>query len=165
MLVISDTSPITNLAAVGQLDLLRALYGQITIPEEVRDELVVGGSGNNPGASEVLSEPWFVIARVDAQRRDQLAQAYPALDIGEVAALALQTVERSADLVLLDDKATRTAAATLNLAHVGVVGILLAAKSQSVIPLMRPILDDLRARAGFRLAETTYQDALQRAGE
>lgn len=43
MRVISNTSPITNLAAVGQLDLLRALYDQITITDEVRDELVLGG--------------------------------------------------------------------------------------------------------------------------
>lgn len=73
MLVVSDTSPITNLAAVGHLDLLQALYTQITIPEEVRDELVLGGSGNNPGASEVLSASWFMIVSVDALRRDEIA--------------------------------------------------------------------------------------------
>ena len=114
MLVVSDTSPITNLAAAGHLDLLHALYTEITIPEEVRDELVFGGSGNNPGANEVLSASWFVMISIDAQRRDEIARTYRALDSGEAAALAL-AVERSADLILLDDKAARQAAGALNL--------------------------------------------------
>jgi predicted nucleic acid-binding protein len=55
IVAVSDTSPITNLAAVGHLDLLQMLYGQINLPEEARDELVFGGSGNNLGAQEVLT--------------------------------------------------------------------------------------------------------------
>ncbi len=164
MMVVSDTSPITNLAAVGHLDLLQALYTEITIPEEVRDELVLGGAGNNPGAHEVLTESWFVVASVYAQERERIAQTYRALDIGEAAALAL-AVERSADLVLLDDKTARTAANALSLTYIGVVGILLAAKSRGLVPHIKPILDDLRTRAGFRLAEETYHDALRHAGE
>ena len=39
MTVVSDTSPITNLAAVGQLDLLREIYGTIILPQAVYDEL------------------------------------------------------------------------------------------------------------------------------
>ena len=70
-----------------------------------------------------------------------------------------------ADLILLDDKAARQAAGALNLTYIGVVGILLAAKSRSLVPLVKPILDDLRAIAGFRLADATYQHALRLAGE
>jgi len=164
MLVVSDTSPITNLAAVGHLDLLQVLYTQITIPKEVRDELVLGGFGNNPGAHEVQSESWFVVADVDPQAQSQLAQAYPALDVGEVAALAL-AVERSADLVLLDDQAARRAAHALHLSYIGVVGILLEAKARGVVAVVKPLLDDLRARAGFHLAEAVYHDALRYANE
>lgn len=164
MLVISDTSAITNLAAIGHLDLLRELYTQIMIPEEVRDELVLGGAGNNPGALEVVSESWFIVVSVDGQARSRIAQTYPALDVGEVAALAL-AVERSADLILLDDQAARRAASALQLSYVGIVGILLEAKARLLVTLVKPILDDLRDRAGFRLAEAVYRDALQRAGE
>jgi hypothetical protein len=32
MIVVSDTSPFTNLAAIGQFDLLRRLYGKVIIP-------------------------------------------------------------------------------------------------------------------------------------
>lgn len=164
VLVISNTSPITNLAAVGRLHLLRDLYIKVIIPEEVRDELTVGGTGDNPGAFEIRAEPWFAVEHVEPQRRDQLARIHRTLDIGEAATLALAIV-RSADLVLLDDKAAREAASTLNLAYTGIVGILLVAKSRGLAPQIKPILDDLRSRAGFRLAENVYQDALRRAGE
>jgi predicted nucleic acid-binding protein len=37
--VISNTSPLTNLAAVGQFDVLRRLYGELWIAEAVWQEL------------------------------------------------------------------------------------------------------------------------------
>jgi predicted nucleic acid-binding protein len=35
MIVVSNTSPIINLAAIGQLELLRHPYGTITMPQAV----------------------------------------------------------------------------------------------------------------------------------
>jgi len=39
VIVVSNTSPITNLAAIGELDLLYRLYGKIVIPDGVWNEL------------------------------------------------------------------------------------------------------------------------------
>ena len=39
MLIISDTSPITNLIRIGELDLLEKLFSEIIIPEKVFLEL------------------------------------------------------------------------------------------------------------------------------
>ncbi|MGB7442119.1 MAG: hypothetical protein WA919_13690 [Coleofasciculaceae cyanobacterium] len=39
MIIVSDTSPINNLAAINQLDLLRQLYGSVVIPEAIYREL------------------------------------------------------------------------------------------------------------------------------
>lgn len=50
MMVVSNTSPITNLAAVGQLDLLRQLYEKVLIPQAVYGELT-GGDGDSLGRS------------------------------------------------------------------------------------------------------------------
>lgn len=38
MIVISDTSPITNLIQVGKLEILKELFHEIIIPEEVYEE-------------------------------------------------------------------------------------------------------------------------------
>jgi predicted nucleic acid-binding protein len=52
MIIVSNTSPIINLANVDQLDLLNQLYGDITIPQAVFHEITVIGAGK-AGAQEV----------------------------------------------------------------------------------------------------------------
>jgi predicted nucleic acid-binding protein len=39
MIVVSDTSPITNLLQIGELDLLRRIFGEIIVPIQVFNEL------------------------------------------------------------------------------------------------------------------------------
>jgi uncharacterized protein len=57
MIVVSNTSPLTSLAAIGQFDLLRQLYGDLAIPEAVWNELNAGGS-SWPGRDAVASADW-----------------------------------------------------------------------------------------------------------
>jgi hypothetical protein len=57
-LVVSDTSPLTNLAAIGRLDLLQSLFGRIQIPEAVWFELNAGGR-SWPGRNEVADADWI----------------------------------------------------------------------------------------------------------
>ena len=77
-------------------------------------------------------------------------------------ALAL---ELGADLVLLDEKEGRRAAKRLDLRVVGIVGVLLEAKSNHAIDALRPHLDSLRQTAGFYLSEPLYHHALALVGE
>lgn len=44
-LVVSDTSPLLNLALIDRLDLLEAQFPGVVIPEQVWDELTVGENG------------------------------------------------------------------------------------------------------------------------
>lgn len=50
MIVVSNTSPIINIAAVGHLNLLKELYGELIIPEGVYDEIV---GAEDAGAREI----------------------------------------------------------------------------------------------------------------
>jgi uncharacterized protein len=43
MIVVSNTSPLTNLAAIGDFDLLKELFGRIHIAQGVWHELNHGG--------------------------------------------------------------------------------------------------------------------------
>jgi len=85
MIVVSNTSPIINLACVGQLDLLRQIHGAITIPEAVFTEIAVNGIGQ-PGAEEVSRFPWIVRHRVTQQPLVDVLRLE--LDAGEAEALA-----------------------------------------------------------------------------
>ena len=58
MIVVSDTSPITNLAAIGHLELLRTLYDQVYLPEAVFQELT--NDARQPGAEEALVADWIL---------------------------------------------------------------------------------------------------------
>jgi uncharacterized protein len=161
MIVASDTSPLTSLAAIGQFELLRTLYGELHIAEGVWHELNHGGR-RHPGSHEVEKASWIYRHKVREQilvmalRRD--------LDRGEAETLAL-AVELKADLVLLDEKEGRRIANRLGFRPLGVLGVLLQAKSLGAIAEIRPLLDALREQAGFFLSESLYGQVLEQAGE
>jgi hypothetical protein len=60
-LVVSNTSPLVYLAALGDFEFLRELFGQIAIPQAVHREIAVGGT-NLPVARAV--ETWLSVADV-----------------------------------------------------------------------------------------------------
>lgn len=161
MIVVSDTSPIINLAAVGQLQLLRQLYGRIIIPPAVHREIVVVGAGQ-PGAVQVESYDWFETR--SAPNQDLVASLQLKVDGGEAEAIALASA-LNADLLLLDERRGRVAAAHLGLRFVGLLGILIEAKHKSLVPAIKPILDQLLEKAGFWVAQELYDRVLQSAGE
>jgi hypothetical protein len=160
-LVVSNTSPLTSLAAIGHFDLLRDLFGQIHIARGVWDELNQGGL-RHPGSREVEDALW--IQRHDVENPALVTILRRDLDRGEAETLAL-ALELKADLVLLDEQEGRHAAIRLGLHPLGVLGILLQAKRLQKIEEVRPRLDALRQRAGFFLGDRLYREVLAEAGE
>ena len=160
MIVVSDTSPLTNLAAIGRLDLLRQMYGSVLVPEAVYRELA--SDPDQPGAREVESEAWLVRGVVRSEQL--LADLSNELHPGEAEALAL-AVEIAATLVLIDEKRGRRVASRLGLERIGLLGILLQAKQRGLVPEVKPLLDALRADAGFWVKESLYRRTLELAGE
>ena len=160
MKVVSNTSPLTNLAAIGQFGLLGQLYGRLSIATGVWDELNAFGHAW-PGRAETASASWLERFKVlntplvKTLRRD--------LDRGEAETIAL-ALELQADLVLMDEREGRHAAQRLGLRTLGVVGILLDAKQQELLTAVRPAFDALRA-AGFYLGGPVYRKGLELAGE
>jgi predicted nucleic acid-binding protein len=161
MTVVSNTSPLTNLAAIGQFDLLRRLYGAVLISHAVWDELNAGGR-RWPGRDEVAAARW--IERYEVENQALVLALQRDLDRGEASSIAL-ALERTADLVLMDEREGRHAAQRLGLSVIGVVGILLEAKAQRLVSEIRPHLEALRQTAGFRLSDALVQHALQLAEE
>ena len=86
------------------------------------------------------------------------------LDAGETEALALAK-DLNADLLLIDEKIGRQFAEAEHISCKGVIGILIDAKKQGMIPMLKPLLDDLVNNLKFRLSDRIYKLALQKAGE
>ncbi len=161
MTVVSNTSPITSLAAIGQLDLLRQLYSSIVIPQAVYDEMV-GLGYTVPGAIAVQTLPWIETRQVI--NRIFVGELQNELDAGESEAIAL-AIELTADLLLIDEYPGRIIASSLGLNLTGLLGILLVAKRRGIIPAVKPVMDDLISQAAFRVGDRLYADILQSAGE
>jgi predicted nucleic acid-binding protein len=161
MIVVSNTSPLTSLAAIGEFHLLEILYEQIRIPDEVWNELNAEGV-QWPGSLQTSQASWIVRHRVSNQALVTALERD--LDRGEAEAIAL-AVELNADLLLIDEKEGRRAAQRLGLRVTGVIGLLVEAKSQAKISQIRPRLDRLRYDAGFFITDSLYSLALDLAGE
>jgi predicted nucleic acid-binding protein len=161
VIVVSNTSPLTNLAAIGQFDLLHRLYGRVYIAQGVWEELNAGGT-QWPGCVEVSHANW--IEQRVVQNQDLVSALRRDLDRGEAETIAL-ALQVGADLVLLDEREGRHAAQRLGLQVVGVVGILLEAKASGALESVRPHLDALRQEAAFYLDLSLIQHALALADE
>ena len=75
MLVICDTSPITNLATINLLHLLPDMFGKVVIPRAVFDEITVKGKGK-PGSQEVLNANWILVRICQDQTKVEEFQNY-----------------------------------------------------------------------------------------
>jgi len=159
MIVVSDTSPILSLALIGRLELLRGLYGTITIPEAVRSEIT---ASDQSGAREVGHAAWIVTCSIE---RDVVMKLLlREVDQGEAEAIRL-ALQSQADALLVDERKARQLAAYLELGVVGLLDVLQEAKQRQLITSVKPILDDLITRARFRLSHKLYQRTLFTAGE
>lgn len=160
MIVVSDTTPLSELAKVGQLDLLFRVYGEILIPQEVYDEVT---TGNHPAIAQVKAADWIHIQSVT--QADVVAELQNAtrLGKGECAAMVLAEELQAAQL-LIDDLDARRVALSRNLPVVGTIGTLLLAKQQGLIDSVKDILQAL-IQNGTRISPRLYQNAIAAARE
>lgn len=161
MVVVSDTSPLINLAAIHHLWLIPEIYGQVIIPQAVFNEIVVEGIGE-PGAVEIQSADWVLI--ITCSPSPILDKLKSDLDPGEAEAIAL-ALEIGADRILIDERKGRQIAISLSLKPVGLLGILLRAKQEKLILQVRPLMDRLLEEADFFIHAALYDEVLVLAGE
>jgi hypothetical protein len=161
MIVVSDTSPLINLAWIGRLDLLHAIHNQILIPEAVWQEAVLRGEGR-PGTTDVAAATWITTHQI--QNTHLVLALRQDLDAGEAEAIAL-AVERAADLLIMDERLGRETAAAFGLRPLGTLGVLVAAKRQGLLNSIKSEIDALRQKAGFYLSDALYRRVLADANE
>jgi len=162
MIVVSDTSPLNYLILIRKETLLRKLFGRILIPNVVFEEL------RGDGAPQFVLE-WTRSIPDWVEIKETHLVAPPSLDIldpGEREAILLAQ-EFSADLLLLDDRQARLAAADLGIAITGTLGILDRAAKLGLIDL-RSVISELQ-KTNFYIAkemiEKLLEDELSRVAE
>src|ERR1044071_665500 len=116
MIVVADSSPLHYLILIGEADLLRQLYSEVTIPPEV---------------SAWMSQlpTWVHVVTVT---HEEMASVRKALGPGERAAITLAE-KLNADLLLMDDTAGRAEAVRRNLRVTGILGLLRTAAEMGLV--------------------------------
>lgn len=160
LIVVSNTTPISELAKIGRLNLLRDVYSRLFVPREVYDEVT---TGKHPAVTQIRIADWIELRPVgDAQKVLDL-HAVTQLGLGECAAMILAE-EIGAHRLLIDDRAARREAQRRGLPLIGTLGTLLLAKQRGLIPHLKEPLDDLIAH-GARISEQLYRETLAAAHE
>jgi predicted nucleic acid-binding protein len=157
LLVVSDTSPVRALHLLGLLPLLQAIYGEVVLPEAVAGEL------RHPRGQFPRIEP-IEIPFVQIRNVTEPRPLPDSLQRGEVEAISL-ALELGAVALLIDEMEGRAVAKSLGIPVVGVLGILLQAKSQHLLAEIRPLVDRLRTEGRFFLAQPLVDHVLRLADE
>jgi uncharacterized protein len=150
--VIADASPLIALHQIGQISLIKRLFGPILIPSAVAREV-------SPSLPRL--PVWITTRDLTQPIGSDILKA--SLGAGESESLALG-LEVGASLVILDERPARRLAFVLGLPVVGTAGILLAAKRTNLIPEVRPLLDALITH-GFRVSAALRDRVLADASE
>jgi uncharacterized protein len=161
MIIVSNTSPLSNLALVKHLFLLEQIYGKIIIPQAVYNELT------HPDAGEIIinsikSAQWLEIYSVI--NLEKVRKLQEKIHLGEAEAIVL-ALELNANELLIDERLGRIESEALGINITGILGILLIAKNRNLIIKIKPILDDLINKASFRVSQQLYHHTLELADE
>jgi predicted nucleic acid-binding protein len=149
IIVIADTSCLIALSKIEAIELLKELYEEVYITEEIALEF-----------GESLPE-WVRIENVKNKKYQQLLDLY--LDLGEASAIAL-ALEKIDVLLILDDLKGRKEAEKLGFRITGTLGILFKAKRVGLITELKSYIEKLKA-VGFRLSSKIEEDILRKSNE
>jgi predicted nucleic acid-binding protein len=132
MEVISNTTLVSNFAAIGQLNLLHLCWGRLHIPEQVFAEIQEGRMQGytfydniEREISPFAPDGWLQLTSLQDQDEFRLFGALLGnLHLGESACLAIAAQRKW--VFLSDDRAARQAAAKLGVPVSGTIGVLVS---------------------------------------
>lgn len=159
--IVSNATPLMYLAKIGRIGLLKRVFGEVLIPEEVKIEVVDRGKERGEMdallVEKAIGEGWLKVLKTE------LVKVPIKLEVGEIAAISLAK-NKGVGEVLVDEVSARTVARLLDLKPRGTIFVLLKALEGEEIDLdeFLEILDEL-VKQGFRLKEEVCLEALRRA--
>lgn len=162
-MIVSNATPLIYLSKVGKLELLKGVFGEIYIPEEVKIEAVDRGKELKRRDALVIEKAiedgWLKVSRAE------LVKLPIELEVGETAAISLAK-KLGGQEVLIDEVSARTAARLLGLQPRGTIFVLLKILEEGEMNLdeFLETLNEL-VKHGFRLREEVYLEAIRKARE
>ena len=143
MKVVSNSSPLIILYNCGRLGLLNQLFGHVSIPDAVRQEVV--HNTKNPRQSEAISRCGFI--QVHSIPVQQFTFSHR-IDRGEAEAIIL-AVTLKADYWLLDGKRAQKEAKLHGIDFIPTFAVLLKAAQKGIISDFEAVLTELEQKNIF----------------
>jgi predicted nucleic acid-binding protein len=143
VIVVSNATPLITLAKVGYFDLLQKLFAEITISQEVWNEVVVKGAGRS-GSVETSQASWIQVVSLANPTQLPVWRNQYNLGAGEVSTILLAK-ELSANLALIDERKARALAATEGLTLSGSIAALESGYRKNYVSDLRQTYLDLLA--------------------
>jgi predicted nucleic acid-binding protein len=148
-IVISDTSCLIALNNIDSLNILKDLYNEVIITNEVKNEF--GESLPN----------WINVVKVqDLQKKRELEEV---LDAGEASSIAL-SLEIEDSILIIDELKGRKIARSLNIKIIGTIGILILAHKKGLIKDLITVILKL-VNSGFRLSDDLLNSIVDQFGK
>lgn len=157
MIVISDTSSVSNLIQIGIVDILEKIYKKIIITPGVYAEI----SRLTVQKKIIDQADWIEI--IEPKDKGFVKELMLDLDLGESESIALAK-ELNADYLIIDEFLGRQKAEKFDIKITGLLGILILAKKSKIIKKVKPYIDELVLN-GFRLNKTLIEKVLRGVGE
>ena len=158
--VVVNTTPLIALSHVGQLDILKKLYGEIIIPKAVYRELSAKTESICKKAVDRSLE-WIRVENIKNQMAKTMYKTQ--LHDGEVEVMILSK-EIAADVVIIDDANAKKHAKYLGLPVTGTLGVLIKAKREGLINELKPILYQMTEN-GIYISQSLIELCLKQVGE
>ena len=157
MIVVTNTTPLLSLSAIGKLSLLNEIFGKFYIPRAVYLEVK---AKNSFGYSEIDLMDFEVI---NVQNQNYLNLLCNDLDKGEAEAIVLAT-ELNADILIIDERLGYKIAQSQQIYPIGTLTILELAKKKGLIEFVAPLLDELISK-GRWYSKSVRDNFLKQIGE
>lgn len=156
-MIVSNSTPLINFAAIRRLDILEHLFAAITIPHAVEQELLEKGQAY-PSAREL--QRMTCLATVAIKDRSLLGSLGAGLSLGEAEAITL-ALECHARWLIMDELKGRDVAESCGLRIIGSIGCLIQAKKIGIIPAIQPFLEAMKHSARFWVNPKLYHRILR----
>ena len=138
--VIVNSTPLIALSKVDRLDLLRDMYGEVSIPSAVFDEVT---AKNDVVREKVENSGWIHVETIQNESDKRMYKAK--LHDGEVEVMILARESGDEHLVVIDDEQARKTAEYLGLHLTGTLGVLIKAKQKGLLDAVMPVIKSMEA--------------------
>ncbi len=145
-IIISDTSCLIALQNIGLLNLLKDLYQEILISNEVKNEF------------DSVLPGWIIVLEV--KNKEKIAEIEKKLDKGEASSIAL-ALEIKDSILIIDELKGRKIAQAFNIEIIGTIGIIVLADKRGLINDVLSIILKL-VNKGFRLSDQLIDQLIEK---